>query len=139
MLQLPLLEVWALEEVKQWFSLSCNLAKPSCIRGENAGYETSWFSPLTRKSIYLADIYLLRLLFLISVNILSGWPIINIFVCYQDMKLLWSGPMTYNPHTRFYYSKLFTYFPYDYDSFSNISGIDLCGNDYRQVLNWHRR
>ena len=40
--------------------------------------------------------------------------------------------MAYNPHARFYYSKLLTYLPLDYGSLSNISDIDYCGSVYRQ-------
>jgi hypothetical protein len=43
--------------------------------------------------------------------------------------------MAYHPHIRFLYSKFLTYQFYDYGSFSNISGMDLGGSGYRQVLN----
>jgi hypothetical protein len=80
------------------------VAKPSDTRSENTRFETLWFSPLTRISINVADISLFHLLFLMSLNILSGCPIVNIFGCHQDMKFLWIGPIAYLKHTGFYYS-----------------------------------
>jgi len=41
--------------------------------------------------------------------------------------------MEYLPHTGFHYSKLLIYLSYDYSSFSNISGMDVGGSEYRQV------
>ena len=55
-------------------------------------FETFCFSPLTRVSINVADSSELYLLFLISLRILSGWPIINKFGFRKDMKL-WIGPI----------------------------------------------
>jgi len=69
----------------------------------------SWFTPLMRVSIHAADNCLLPLLFLKSVSILSGCPVINIRSCHEGMKLSWIGPTTYHPHTRFHYSKLCNY------------------------------
>jgi len=69
----------------------------------------SWFSPLIRFSIHAADNSLLPLLFLRSVSILSGCPVINIRSCHEGMKLSWIRPTAYHPHTRFHYSKLQTY------------------------------
>jgi len=46
--------------------------------------------------------------------------------------------MEYHPHTGFHYSKLLIYLCHDYGSFSNISGMDLDGSAYRQVLKWLR-
>ena len=64
---------------------------------------------------------------------MSGCPI-NMCGCHQDLSLLLIGSMVYNPHARFYYSKLLTYLSYDYGSFSNISDIDLCGSGVRKYL-----
>jgi len=83
---------WLGEQRSSDIAVSCNLAKQSDIRSENTRFET-WFSPLTRISINVADISLFHLLFLMSLNILSGCRIINIFGCHQDMKLLWTRPM----------------------------------------------
>ena len=80
----------------------------------------------------------LPLMFLKSLWILSGCPVINIRSCHQDRKLSWVGPMEYHPHTGFHYSKLLTYLWYDYSSFSNISGLGLGGSGYRQVVKWLR-
>ena len=93
---------------------------------------------MTKIFINAPDRSVLRLLFLIYVNILSGCPIINICVCHQDLKLLLSGHMGNNPRTRFCYSEILTYLSYDYGSFSNISCFDLVGSGYRQVLNCER-
>jgi len=68
----------------------------------------SWFTPLMSFCIHTADNCLLHLLFLSSVSILSGCPVINIRSCHEGM-LSWIGPTTYHPHTRFQYSKLQTY------------------------------
>jgi len=46
--------------------------------------------------------------------------------------------MEYHPHTGFHYCKLLTYVCHDYSSFSNISGMDLGGSGYGQVLKWLR-
>jgi len=43
--------------------------------------------------------------------------------------------MAYRKHTRFYYTELLTCLSYDCGSFSDISGIDMGGNVYRQVRN----
>ena len=69
----------------------------------------SWFTPLIRFSIHAADKSLLPLLFLRSVSILSGCPVINIRSCHEDTYLSWIGPIAYHPHTRFHYSKLCNY------------------------------
>ena len=95
-----------------------------------------WSTPLTRISIDVADSSLLPLLFVSSLSILSGCPIINICGGHQDMKLWWIWPMAYHPHTGFYYPKLLTYLSHDFCSFSNISGMDLNGSGYRQILIW---
>ena len=60
-------------------------------------YETLWFSPPIRISINVADLSLLHLMFLRSLSILSGYPIINIFGCHQDTKL-WIGHMAHHKH-----------------------------------------
>jgi len=70
------------------------------------GSKHSWFTPLIRFSIQAADNSLLPLLFLRSVSILSGCPVINIRSCHEGLKLSWIGPTTYHPHTRFHYSTL---------------------------------
>ena len=41
--------------------------------------------------------------------------------------------MEYHPHSGFHYCKLLKYLCYDYGTFINISGINLDGNEYRQV------
>jgi len=45
--------------------------------------------------------------------------------------------MEYHPYTGFLYSKLLTYLCHDYSSFINISAMDFCGSDYRQVSNFY--
>jgi hypothetical protein len=75
-----------------------------------------WSTPLTRISIDVAENSLLPLLFVRSVSILSGCPIINICGGHQDMKLWWIWPMAYHPHTGFYYSKLLTCLSHDFCS-----------------------
>jgi len=90
--------------------------------------DTDWFTPLTRLSIHTADNFLLTLLFLMSVSILSGCPIINICSCLQDMKLSWIGLMAFRPYTGFHYSKLPNYLSYDCGNFSNISGMGWAGS-----------
>ena len=126
---------WLGEQCSSDIAVSCNLAKHSDMQRENTSFETLWFSPLAIVSINATDSSLFHLLFLMSLNILLGCLIINICGCRQDLKLLWTGPMAYNPHTRFYYSKLLTCLSYDYGIISNTSGIDLGGSGYRQVLN----
>jgi len=56
------------------------------------------------------------------------------FVGHQDMKLWWIKPLAYLSHTRFHYSKLLTSLSRDCCSLSNISGMDLGGSGYRQIL-----
>jgi len=80
----------------------------------------------------------LPLLFLSSLSILSGCPVINIHSCFQYRKLSWVGPMEYRPHSGFHYYKLLIYLCHDYGSFINISGMDLDESGYRQVLKWLR-
>ena len=46
----------------------------------------------------------LPLIFLKSLCILSGCPVINIRSCCQDRRLSWVGTMEYHPHTGFHYS-----------------------------------
>jgi hypothetical protein len=94
---------WLGEQWSSDIAVSCNLAKHSNIQSENARFETLWFSPLTRISINVADSSQLRLLFLRSLSILWGCPVVNIYSCHQEMKL-WIEPLAYHPHTRFYYS-----------------------------------
>jgi hypothetical protein len=52
-----------------------------------------WFTPLMIFSIHIVYISLLPLLFLRSVSIWSGCPVINIRRCHEDMKLSWIGPI----------------------------------------------
>jgi hypothetical protein len=104
------------------------LAKHSDIRNANTRFKALWLSPLTRIQI--------PLLFLRSLSILSGCPIINIHSCHQYRKLSWFGPMETHPHTGFHYSKLLTHLSYDYVRFINISVMDLGGCVYRQILKW---
>ena len=100
---------WLGEQWSSDIAVSCKLAKHSDIQTENTKFETLWLSPLVRVSSNVANGPLLHLLFLTSLNILSGCPIINICGCHQDLKLLWIGPMTYNPYTTFFYSILLTH------------------------------
>jgi hypothetical protein len=86
--------------------------------------------------LYLA--HWLLLMSLKSLSILSGSLIINIHCCHQDRKLSWVGPMEYHPHTVFNYSKFRTYLYHDYNRFSNISGLELGGSGYMQVVKWLR-
>jgi len=73
-----------------------------------------------------------------SLKILSGFLIINIHSCKQYRKLSWVGTMDYHAHTGFHYAKLLIQLCHDYSIFSNISGLDLGGSEYRQVLKWLR-
>jgi len=77
----------------------------------------------------------LPLLYLSSVNIVSGCHIINLRCCHQDRKL-WIRPMAYHPHTGFHYSTLLFSLSYDYGSFSSISGMGLGASGYRKVSNF---
>jgi len=70
---------------EQWSSdiaVSYTLTQLSDIQSENTRFETYWLSPLTRIHIELADSSVLPLLFLKSLSIWSGGPIIN---------TLWTG------------------------------------------------
>ena len=89
-------------------AVSCNLAKHSDIQSENTTFKTLRFTPLTKTSIGITDNSLVPVLFLRSLNILSGSLIINICSCHDYMKVSWIGPMAY-PHARFHYSKLLTH------------------------------
>jgi len=147
--------------IKQWCDKSsdCGCVSKKCEQGEHEAVtllylvssqgtqtymvrkqdsRTYWLSRLTRIHIDVADSSVLPLLFLKSLCILSCCPTINIRSCHQDRKLSWVGPMEYHLHTGFHYFKLLTYLSHDYSSFSNISGLDLEGNVYGQVLNWLR-
>ena len=104
-------------------------------RMKTQGSKNYWFTPLMIFFIHTADDSLLLLLFLRTVSILSGCPVINTHSCYEDMKLSWIGPFAYHPHTRFHYSKLLTYLFYDCGSFSSISGMDLNVSGYRKMCN----
>ena len=87
---------------EQWGSdiaVSCNLATHPNIQSENTVFKTLWFSPQTRHSINTADNSLLLLLCLSSLSILSSCPVLNKCFCNQGMKLSWTGPMEYHPHT----------------------------------------
>ena len=95
---------------------------------ENTSFEVLWLSPLTRIHVTIADSYVLPLLFLKSLSILSGCPVINIHSCHQDRRLSWVGPMEYHPHTGFHYSKVLSCMFHDYVSFINISGMYLDGS-----------
>jgi len=125
------------EQGEQWSSdpaVFCVLSKLSDIQSENA----YWLSWLITNHIDLVDSSVLPLLFLKSLCILSGCLIINIRSCHQDRKLSRVGPMEYHPHTGCHNSKLLTYLCHDYNSFSNISGMDLCVGGYRHVRKWFR-
>ena len=114
---------------EQWSSdlaVSCTLAKHCDIRSENTRFK-ALLSPLTRIDIDVADSSVLSVMFLRSLCIFSGCPIINIHSCHQDWKLSWVVPMEYCPRTGSHYSKLLTYLCHDCSSFSNISGLDLGG------------
>jgi hypothetical protein len=87
---------------EQWRSdlaVSRTLAKHCDIQNGNTRFKMLWLSPLTTIHINLADSSVLPLLFLRSLNILSGCPTINIHSCHQYRKLSWFGPMEYHPHT----------------------------------------
>ena len=129
------------EQEEQWSSdlaVSCVWSRHSNIQCENTRFETYWLSWLTRIHIDLADRSVFPLLFLKSLCIFSGCSIITLSSCHQDRKLPWFGPIEYHPHSGFHYSKLLTHLCYDYSSFSNISGLDLRGSGYVQVLKWLR-
>jgi len=75
---------------EQWSSdiaVSCSLTKHPDIQSEDTRFEMLLLSPLTTISVDVADSSLLRLLFLWSLNILTGCAIINICSCHQDLKL----------------------------------------------------
>ena len=129
---LPLQEVWAGEQWNSDIAVSCTLAKHSDVQSEKT---TLWFSPLTRICSDVEFGSLHPLLFLRSVSILSHCPIINISCCHRDVKLSWTGPMACHPLTRFHYSKFLTYPCHDYGRVSTISGMNVDGSEYRQVLN----
>ena len=95
----------------------------------------SWFTPLMIFFVHTADNSLLHLLFLSSVSILSGSPVINTRSRYKDTKLSWIGPFACHPHTRFHYSIRLTCLCYDCGSFSSISGMDLNVSGYRKMSN----
>ena len=117
---------------EQWSSdlaVSRTLPKHCDIQSENTNFQTLWLSPLTTIHIDIADSCVLPVMFL---RFLSS-PIVNIRSCLQDLNLSWIGPMEYHPHSGFHYSKLLKYLCYDYGMFINISGINLDGNEYRQV------
>ena len=114
------------------------LTVQSCdIQSENTIFKTLLLSALPTIYIDVADCCVLPLVFLRSLCILSGCRIINICSCHKDLKLSWVGPMEYDPHSGFHYSKLLTYLSYDYSSFINISGMDLGGSEYSQVSNFY--
>jgi len=128
-------------KVEQWSSdlaVSCTLTKHCDIQSENTKFKTLRLSPLNRIRIDVADSCVLPLVFLRSLSILSGCPIINICSCHQYRKLSSAGLMEYHPYTGFHYSILLTYLLYDYSSFINIPGMDLDESGYGQVLNWLR-
>ena len=74
---------------------------------EKTGFKTYWLSRLTRIHIDVADSSVLPFLFLYSLCILSGCPIINICICHQDRKLSSVGPIQYHPHSLLQTSYLF--------------------------------
>jgi hypothetical protein len=127
-------ELW--EQRSSDLAVSCTLTKHSDIQSENTRIKTLWFSPLHTIHIDIADSCELPLLFLKSLSILSGSPIINIRNCHQYRKLSYVGPMEYHPHTGFQYCKSLIYLCHEY-SFSIISGIDFGGNEYRRVSNFY--
>ena len=136
-LQIVVVSAWSVSwgSMKQW---------PCCILCPvQAVWHTEWkhriwniLSRLTTIHIDIADSSLLPLLFLKSLCILSGCPTIKIRSCHQDRT--WVGPIQYHLHTGFHYSKILMCLCHDYSSFSNISGVDLGGSRYRQVLKWLR-
>jgi hypothetical protein len=90
---------------EQWsidLAVSHNLAKHSDIQSGNTRFKMLWLSPLTGIPIDVADSCVLPLLFLRSLSILSGCPVINIWSCQQYRKLSWFGLMEYHPHTGFH-------------------------------------
>ena len=90
-------EVFVGEAKKQWRCCISYLSQAVQHTEWKPTFETLWFSRLIRISINVADLSLLHLLFLRSLSILSGYPIINIFGCHQDTKL-WIGHMAHHKH-----------------------------------------
>ena len=119
------------EQGGQWSSdlaVSCTFSQALWHTVITQDSKMLWLSPLTRIHIDVADSSVLPLLFLKSLSIFSGCPVINLRNCHQDRKLSWVGPMEYHPHTGFRYSKVLTCLFHDYVSFINISGMDLDGS-----------
>ena len=90
---------------EQWSSdlaVSHTLTKQCDIQSENTRFKTL-LSPLPTIHIDTAGSSVLPLLFLRSLSLLSGCPIINIHSCHQERKLSWVVPMEYHPHTGFHY------------------------------------
>jgi hypothetical protein len=125
---------------EQWNSsiaVSCTLTKHSDIRTENRSFDTLWLSPLTIISIDITNISLLPLLFLWSLSILAGCPVINTCSCHQDLKLFWMGPMAYDYILAFMIQNLWHICFMIMEVFSNISGMYLWLG-YREVFKWLR-
>ena len=155
-------DLWRYSCIKQWCDKpSCyDCLSKKCEQGEQwssdlccilylvwALWHTEWKHKIQNVLIITTDhnphchsrlLSVLPLMFLKSLCVLSGCPVINIHSCHQDRELSWVGPMEYHPHTGFHYSKLLTYLCHYYSSFSNISGLDLGGSGYRQVVKWFR-
>ena len=107
-------ELW-----KQWsidIAVSCTLTKCSDLQSENTRFKTLWLSPLTRIHIAVADSSVLPLLFLSSLSIISGCPVIKICSCYQYRKLYWVWSTEFHPHIGFHSSKLLTYLCHNYSN-----------------------
>jgi hypothetical protein len=92
----------------------------------------SWFTPLTIFFIHTAYISLLHLLFMRSVSILFGCPVINIRSWHEDMKLSWLDPL-HIIHILGSSTSNFLSISYGYGSFNNISGMDLDVSWYRKI------
>jgi hypothetical protein len=123
----PLQDVWGGGGMKQWHCFSHTLATCSSVQYGNTSFGNILDSHHWLECPFSQQITVPPLLFIRSLSILFGCPIINIHSCHQDMQLLWVGLTAYRPHTGFYSSKLLTCLSY-YGIFSNISGMDLGGS-----------
>ena len=132
-LWLPQQQVFEGGAVKQWLCCISYLDQALWHTEWKHKIKTLWLSSQPTIHSDIADSCVLPLVFLSSLSILSGCPVINICSCHQNRKLSWVGLIQYDPHTGFHYCKLLTYLCHDCGSFSNISGMDLGGSEYRQV------
>jgi len=101
-------EKWAVEGMKQWHCCILYFDQVLWRTEWKHKIQNVWLSPLTRIHIDVADSSVLPLLFLRSLSILSGCPVIKICSCYQYRKLSWVWSIEYHPHIGFHYSKILT-------------------------------